>query len=903
MSISPYTLYLDQSAHLDWDWLYTFEQNFWYYKYGQGVKAILDQAIANVSAPTVDDVTYYYTICEMGYFKRYIDVSPDQVSALQQVLESGDTFQVLGGGITSPDCLVCAGEAFLRNYLMGHVWLSQALPFITPKPHCWIPDDFGQDPELPVLTQALGFTGIGFSRLPGSNSTCPVPDPTQSPAGQDWPATHFDFTWQASDGSTAITHWMPDSYAFGNQLGSPAQATQISLFTNAYLPTQDSDPVQYGAAATPYLYIPIDNDFSMPLTGLQAAVTQWNDNQVFGGGAQATNTQVTLGTFDTFITQLRQNQDSYPLPLLAPYNGTPYWTGYYASRMALKTLHNRALRALVAAEVFGLLTRPNDTTYNNALPTGFWDDVAAAWMAFLPSTHHDYVCGTANDAVYATEQLPLLRGVAGTAAGLRATALNALASMMAPSDETYPVLVANSLGFARTGLVAISDVAVPGLDQVTFDGMQGAAQISSEGEMLFIATVDSLGYDASGSLSAAVSSGAGTKGTPPVSITPATSGGGYVLQNDYLIATISPAANWGVESLVDQSTSTDILSGTGNDIAFYADGGGLYQFGNEYVDGDYPFHIDTGVTVATSGPCLGAVILETGPVRVRLRTVVAYTVNGATVRYSRDYELVAGEPFLRMVTTGPAPSLYSVMTRFPLSAAVTGLVHGTPYHWTSQQPLQNGKGQPFWGPPTFQATHNFVLPQDQGGATLAALYHGGIPAWAYDADGALIGCLMRNTPTSGGHGADGTDTAVHTQAYALRVPSGLGTPDSGAPLQEALSYNTPLQGALLPSKTGVTKGLPSRDSVATVTTGTAILTAAKPGSFAANSDSVVLRLYTPANQSQDVALALGAGLAPSQAVAVTAAEGPWTGPDQGVILSGGTVTLTMTNALATLQLT
>ncbi|MEA1651927.1 hypothetical protein UAJ10_23310 [Nitrospirillum sp. BR 11164] len=903
MSISPYTMYLDQSAHLDWDWLYTFEQNFWYYKYGQGVKAILDQAITNVSAPTVDGVTYYYTICEMGYFKRYIDVSPEQVGVLQAVLENGDTFQVLGGGITSPDCLVCAGEAFLRNYLMGHVWLSQALPFITPKPHCWIPDDFGQDPELPVLTQALGFTGIGFSRLPGSNSSCPVPDPIQSPAGQDWPATHFDFTWQASDGSTAITHWMPDSYAFGNQLGSPAQATQISLFTNAYLPTQDSDPVQYGAAATPYLYIPIDNDFSMPLTGLPAAVTQWNDNQVAGGGAQATNVEVTLGTFDTFITQLRQNQDSYPLPLLAPYNGTPYWTGYYASRMALKTLHNRALRALVAAEVFGLLTRPNDTGYNNALPTGFWDDLAAAWMAFLPSTHHDYVCGTANDAVYATEQLPLLRGVAGTAAGLRATALNALASMMAPSDETYPVLVANSLGFARTGLVAIPDVAVPNLGHVTFGTTQGAAQISSDGEMLFMATVDSLGYDATGSLSAgAPDKGATRNGTSAVSITCATDGS-YVLQNDYLIATISPAANWGIESLVDQSTSTDILSGTGNDIVFYADGGGLYQFGDEYVDGDYPFHVDTGVTVATSGPCLGAVMLETGPVRVRLRTVVAYTVSGATVRYTRDYELVAGEPFLRMVTTGPAPSLYSVMTRFPLSAAVTGLVHGTPYHWTSQQPLRNGKGQPFWGPPTFQATHNFVLPQDQAGDTLAALYHGGIPAWAFDADAALISCLARNTPTSGGHGADGTDTAVHTQAYALRVPGGLGTPESGAPLQEALSYNTPLQGALLPSKTGVTKGLPSRDSVAAVTGGTAILTVAKPGSFAANADSVVLRLYTPANQSQDVTLSLGAGLAPTQAVAVTAAEGAWPGPNQGVALTGGTVTLTMTNALATVQLT
>jgi hypothetical protein len=32
---------------------------------------------------------------------------------------------------------------------------------------CWLPDDFGQDPELPVGVQALGMRSIAFSRLPG----------------------------------------------------------------------------------------------------------------------------------------------------------------------------------------------------------------------------------------------------------------------------------------------------------------------------------------------------------------------------------------------------------------------------------------------------------------------------------------------------------------------------------------------------------------------------------------------------------------------------------------------------------------------------------------------------------------------------------------------------------------
>jgi len=895
-----YTMIFDQSAHLDWDWIRNFPQNFWYAGGNQdyyppkpqGVQQILTQAIANLQQFNTDGSNpYYYAICEMGFLKQYVEENPQQITAIKS---AGENFQVIGGGMTSPDCLVCSGEGFVRNYLVGNLWLSQALPTVPPRPHCWIPDDFGQGPELPVLLQALGFVSVGFSRLPGTLGTCSRTNPQQELLNNG-----VDFSWQASDGSQAIAHWMPVSYAFGDDLNNGPEA--INQFTAAYQPNT-AQPPQYSAAATPYMYIPIDNDFSMPVQGLLDDVDQWNSNAV-QQGAQASNVQVAAATFDTFVNDIAPLQGS--LQQLAPYNGTPYWTGYYASRPELKILHYAAVRALVAAEIFGLLTQPGNSALNNMLPTTFWSDLAETWMDFAPSTHHDYICGTALDSIYATEQLPLLQAVAARAGGLRAAALNALAGMTPSNGYSgqCTILVANSLGFQSAGLTEIANVVLPGVQSVSFDGTDFTpVQRSAEGGMLFKASVPSFGYS-SGNIST----------SPPsiqessLSISPLTSGANsYVLKNDILTVTISESANWGIASLVDNASGVDILRTDvpANDIVFYQDGGDIYQFGNEYVD-EYQttFQVDQNVGFATSGAGLGALVLETGPLRVRLRTIVLATVStGESGYFIREYALVAGEPFLRMSTTGAAPLGsqqtsprfgYSVMVRFPFASQVTSITHGTAYHWTDVPPLAG-----FWGPPTFQATHDFLIPQDTNGTTLAAVYHGAIPAWAFDAGGALIGCLLRNTP-NGPHGASGTDPAPHTQHYALRLPAGLSAASSGQPLQEALAYNTPLHAVEVPpgNSTYAFPGMMTQNTWSLASAAApAILTVAKPGSF--DDTSLILRMYQPTNGSATVAVTLANG-EPTSATVVTAVEGAWAGPSMPIDLTANGFSLTMNAAVAT----
>jgi hypothetical protein len=219
---------------------------------------------------------------------------------------------------------------------------------------------------------------------------------------------------------------------------------------------------------------------------------------------------------------------------------------------------------------------------------------------------------------------------------------------------------------------------------------------------------------------------------------------------------------------------------------FYADTGDIYRFGNELPS--TRFEPDARVQITTSGRGLGVRVLEAGPLRVRLQTTVAATPPGGTSGlFVREYALTAGEPFLRMTTTGAAPSGYSVITRFPLASHAATIDHGTGGHWTNVQPAAA------WAPPIFRATHDFLLPRDSSGGLLGAVYHAGMPAWAIDGSGALLGCLLRNTPGSRANlGATGSDDATHAQQYALRVPSGLTRPRRpavarGASLQHAVA--------------------------------------------------------------------------------------------------------------------
>jgi alpha-mannosidase len=207
------------------------------------------------------------------------------------------------------------------------------------------------------------------------------------------------------------------------------------------------------------------------------------------------------------------------------------------------------------------------------------------------------------------------------------------------------------------------------------------------------------------------------------------------------------------------------------------------------------------------------------------------------------------------------------MVHFPLAGRIDRLVHGTPYHWDRKRPERAGA-------PTFEATHQFVIPQFHGRAR-AAIFHAGVPAWAVQRDGIVIGALWRNANVEQCDflGAEGSDPHEVALSYALRVPTGIRGPESGAPLREALAFSTALT-AVVGNPSG---DLPRVFSLARASRSEAIIMAAKAGTT--DPDALVLRVYQPTNRSLGMAIRHGARRrfpARTQLVVegLTALEGP-----------------------------
>jgi alpha-mannosidase len=921
-------LLLDASAHMDWDWLLPFpvltnydgptsnpqtcdpqqSRAYWYFHGPNGtdpgvgpVTQILDGAGALLA-----NASYRYSICETGFLRGYAQTDP---AGFQTLLANGGgganaRLRSAGGGITSPDNLLPHGEAFIRDYLMGQAWLAANAPQIPAGATLWIPDDFGHDPQLPVLAQAMGMIAAGFERIPGTNDLTPLDG---SPAlSATLAANKIDFLWTADDGSQMVGHWLIGQYGQGNNISATSDIESY-LALNAT------------PSPTPYIYVPVLSDFSLPNKNLASVVDAWNA----APPSPYQNVIAVCGSFEVYAQLIGFHASQMVTTYGTPFNANPFFTGCYGSRPGIKIRHQRAVRALLAAETFSLIaTWGQPGGGSGAMGTGgtYTQELADAWNILLPSTHHDFITGTAIPDVFHTEQMSLLRQADRRASWLLRDALRTIAGAIQPpaTFTGQAVAVFNTLGFARGGIVELTakqvrdaSVSVPAT----------GAQVTPDGGLLFIAPAPSLGYQTI-DLSALVPPANPVK---PVSQTASS----VVLANGLISATLTPGIKgvWGLTSVVDVATGSDLVppGRVLNDLTFYADGGNEYKFGPEAQPLIWTL---TDVSAYLSNPTIA--VVEQGLLRATVRTAVTYD-DGANppIEFVREYILHAGEPMLRMRTTGAAPvsvpDTYSpgvsVLVAFPLSpeAPLDSLQRGTPSHWTGVMPTL------YWNDQTFIPTHNFVIP-GVGTEMACAIYHADVPAWGLsnravadstNSDGrVLYGCLWRNGVgqyfTSWVCQAPnvplGSDPDVHVREYALRLPvaNAPDWPATGQPLQESLAFASPLLGMTVAPISG---RMPPTMSLAASAESSALVTVAKPGTV--DPGDVILRVYQPTNTTLPIALTLASNLAPAGGGAIvvsgqTALEQPLSAANEArlnLTSTSTTVSFTAPTALTTLAIT
>jgi alpha-mannosidase len=840
------------TSHLDWDWLDTFAQ---YFQIGPPQAGPYAGPVSLVLTGVYDllntQPTFAFCLAETGYLQAFVAANPGSVTLLASV---PDRFVLLGGGITSPDNLVCHGEVFIRNYLVGRQWLASVGLAANVSPVAWLPDDFGHDPQLPVTLAAMGLQWAGISRVPGS----PQPfanqplDKNLSSVAQQLESGGVVFPWVASDGSVVLTHYLPATY--GEIWDGSKTAADLQEFV------ENSAPLWPTVNGERTLLATAGGDF---------AVSEWTAGgpgnwvrfvQDYNDVNPGTDPAAVIGTFPEFMAMVADSGSAGAAQ--SPLQAQNYWTGIFASRPRLKILHYRAAQLVLAAEAAATQLRVT-STYSTTVLDDLDAAIDRAWQTLVPSSHHDYLTGTSPDRTYWSEQLPLLELAARQAEQCLTGAVELIAAGVAVgSGSGTSVVVFNPLGFTRGGAVCLPASAVPGgVAKVSIGGTDNAVQRAADGGLMF-SVADTNPVDSFGYLTVTLEPG------PDPSPAPLPGPSDVVtLQNGLVTATIERGQAWAITSLAVGGAQLLPAGKLGNSIRVYSDTGNIYQFGNEPLAQPDPTKPPVTGTFADTDTTLtgdAGEWVEAGPIRWHFRATVTGSYQDQPCSYALDYLLYAGETVLRMRLTGAALPSTSVVTAFgldaPLDAAGYGLTYGTPSHYDDHVPVR------YWDGPTFRATHDFAQVTGTSGPGLA-IYHQSVPAWSVTDDWQLLGALLRNNPGVYGEqrGAAGTDPGVHTLEYAVGAADASPV-TTGDALRTALTVTNPLvcavagpnrptDGISLPLQAGLAGITSTGGGAVSLTAGSAgILRAARTqgGSsvvplslYYAERFSFILRVYLP----------------------------------------------------------
>lgn len=388
-------LVLCESSHWDTNWLKTSEEYF-----AQRVEPILLAALAALRR----EPSRVYCVESLFFLRRFWLARPELQEEVRARLAEG-RLQLLSCSLTTPDTLLPHPEAVLRDFELGHAWLSSVgLPADVRT--AYFPDNFGHSPHLPSLMGALGVGAVGLTRIDGMyfvgadwEPRARFPRPGSTAEQLEKVHRSHDFVWRDDTGAEVLCHWNAHTYFMGDMLAHKGvirwagNVFAVPWRTRRHVARRLRGYVEQLApfARTPYLLCPIGMDFNDPIAGLTELVAR--DNRERFGDTGVWTVVAGLGDYFALVGAHREK-----LPVLEV-DPNPYWMGFLASRPEVKQRPHRIARALLAAEQLSAAA-PLHPPLEEAL--------ARAWDTLVLSNHHDYIPGTSPDRVWEEEQRPWL---------------------------------------------------------------------------------------------------------------------------------------------------------------------------------------------------------------------------------------------------------------------------------------------------------------------------------------------------------------------------------------------------------------------------------------------------------------------------------------------------------------
>ncbi|MDH2425330.1 NEW3 domain-containing protein [Sphaerisporangium sp. TRM90804] len=539
------------------------------------------------------DPVYRFVLAEIDYLKPYFDLHPERRADLRLLMERGQV-ELVGGTYNEPNTNLTGAETTIRNIVYG-VGYQRDILGGDPRT-AWQLDVFGHDPQFPGYLDAAGLTGSAWARGP-FHQWGPIQKNFRE-SKNDARVMQFpsEFEWISPSGRGVLTHFMPHHYSAGWWMdSSPDLPSAEQAVYELYAKLK---PV----GATRNLLLPVGTDYTPPNKWVTEVHRSWAEKYVWP--------RFVCGTPRDFLDAVRAELAATgrrPSPQTRDMN--PVYTGKDVSYIDTKQAQRAGEVAAVDAEKLATLAALEDLgTYPGAALDKVWRQLAYG-------AHHDAITGSESDQVY-IDLLSGWREAHDLAAGVRDAALAALAGRVDTTGDGVPVVVANTLSFDRSALVAVR---LPdGLEggRVVDDSGAEVACVVDRGTLRFHARdVPAMGWRTWRLLP-------GTSAEEPA-WAPA---GGAVIENERYVVTADPARGGGLRSVYDKASGRELVRDghVGNELRVYEE----YPAHPDFGEG--PWHLIPRGPVVGSSESPATVRAETSPLGSRL--VVTGTVDGIGYR-------------------------------------------------------------------------------------------------------------------------------------------------------------------------------------------------------------------------------------------------------------------------------
>ncbi|MDG6909018.1 MAG: alpha-mannosidase [Nitrososphaerota archaeon] len=791
-------------SHLDAAWLWSFEET----------KRVLGEGCENVLGLLEK---HHFTFCQSSaqYYKWLEEEHPGTFEKVRKRVKEG-SWEIVGGAWVESDANMPSGEALVRQYLLGKRYFARK--FGVDVKVAWYPDSFGFPWTLPQIMRRSGMEFFLTQKL-NWNDTVAFP--------------HYFFRWTSPDGSSILAHEMVGAY--DERVEEVRILDQLRRLKARH---QVEDLlVLFGEG---------DHGGGVSDEMVQRALGFVRGERPVKGRFAASEDYLKRAAGKLGMAGLPEVKDELYFQ---------FHRGTYTTQARTKRNNRKAECLLEAAEKFATVAHLEGLPY----PAG---ELNEAWERLLLNQFHDVLPGSSVPEVYADSQKDF-DWVFATANRLVSESLKAISYQADTSGEGRPILVFNPLSWSRSGLVELPAGALMEGDAVTdCEGQVVASQMVDGGKLIFRADdVPPVGYKEYRAAPAG--------GKPPKTTLTVEEGKGEVrLENEHLSVAVDRKTGL-VKSVTDKDARREALKGPGGVIQIFEDApvkgrtcvssrtdAAIFDAWEVFI-----YQQEGGVRRVELDAPDEVKLVESGPVRARIRTVYRYSQKGREDSlFAQEVVLCAGSPLVEFKLDVDWHAEHRLAkVAFPLAVHGDFTTYEIPYgHITRRNPVSPEatlvERSKYEAPGQKWIDHG-----SEDGAYGVSLLND--CKYGFDvANDVMRMTLLRSAeypfrlragfglpPVEGAEGQL-TDQGIHEAAYALYPhASGFG---EALTARKAYEFNYPLMPLVAESHQG---RLPKSMSFVSAHPDNVILTVLKK---AEDSDAVVLRLYETSGRAAEAAIRL-----------------------------------------------